>query len=315
MIGLGVIVLIMFVAIICAGIGKSSADSIAFIDAFHSQDLERISNMLQENPGLIEKTDNLGYTALRYAIKMNNIEMAQFLINHGASIPENIPLEGLSSALLKHYPQDIKDRLLRENYTAEDSLLLHLQNKKPDIISMCLAGWANINTQDPEGNSILHILINRHLSTTYTDKAKKLFHQKGSTNNILKEYAEQILKTLKKDGFNLNIQNNLAETPLILVTKLNKTLTVAQIVFIRQLLKAGVDVNILDKNQQSMAMYLISKANNCSFEESVNIVALVKELIHNGLDLKQQNKLGVSVELLIQMSPNQQLREVLKQTH
>ena len=199
----------------------------------------------------IDIKDKSGHDALSYAISINNIEIVQILIDHGAKLENADAQDDKGRTLLMRAVINVID-----DYAIEGT-------KTMEFIEKLLIVGANINIRDNNGyDALLHAI---------------------SKNNML------IARFLINHGArleNVNIRDNEGKTPLMraVIKAVEKPYAeeAEAIGNIERLLQAGADINTVDNNGYSVLLHAMSGNNN---------IRIVQFLINYGarLDFNNEN--------------------------
>lgn len=181
-------------------------------------ELDNIAKLLLNkgiNPDITDK--EYGYTALNYAVTLNNLQLVKLIIEHKANI--NLQ-DNLGNTVLHHSIKDhhylLVDLLISSPYTTdkinfnlhniEDKLPIHimLESKPPSNTNTIntFVQHSNLNHQDIDNNTALH----------YLTKANK---------NLWK--ISTIKKTLGSKKMNIFLQNKKGERPIDSINKSDMT--------------------------------------------------------------------------------------------
>ncbi len=182
----------------------------------------------------LKDTDNDGNTAFNYAAKSGNISLLKTLLEKGVKPTDNALLIAAQGSRRESNPIDTYKYLVEEvkikaNATNKDgqNALHFLANKanQTEIINYFLSKGVDANKVDNDGNTPLMIAASAR--------------EKG---------ALEVLLPITK---NSNIQNKKGESAL---TKAIQSGTVETVTL---LLEKGADAQILDKNGNNLAFYLV----------------------------------------------------------
>jgi ankyrin repeat protein len=238
-------------------------------------------NILLENGAKIYS--DLSYGPLEIAINKNNLNIIKQLlatpnIEEKEESNEKKVLKGhslLSAVLNKSYgPQETTVRrsiinLLLENQNTlnvslqfDEFLIRHIHHMSIKEINILLEYGANINVQDQNGNSLLHLAL----------KAD--------------EIDLDVIDILLENGIDINIKNKKQETPLCTIAN---SLFGLDIKTINHLLSNGANINDLNENLDSFLHCLISRYLMCY---DVNITQLSNNKVLIKKSLNHQNAQG-----------------------
>jgi ankyrin repeat protein len=176
------------VELLLASVEKLTSDKKAYIDrlnedhntALHLAALQAhipVIELLLQNGADIDIVDSAGYTALGLAIRYNRVEVIDLLLKNGADLKkiEHIP-----------YIQPLHQAASLRNVA---------------LIKSFLENGANVNMQDQQGCSFLHIIA-----------AKKDFDMLSKAIQIIHSQHENLLNTLQTSNLDINLRDIL---PLI----------------------------------------------------------------------------------------------------
>ena len=138
---------------------------------------ENLDEILAFNPDIDAKNKE-GFTPLLLAVqRMGNEEAIKYLIQNGASL-------------------DITDPQGR------NALLLSVDSNQRGYIGFLVSNGMNINSQDNNGNTVLHYVYNKVLE-----------------NNFFIPFAKDLAKDLLKEGADPHIKNNEGKSPMDLAVE------------------------------------------------------------------------------------------------
>ena len=118
------------------GAGLCSADP--FHDAASSGDLARVKVILKAHPKLVDAKDAIGVTALDYALSKGHLDVAKFLLAHGASVKS----------------KDVK--------AGETPLYYAVMSGRTDAVQLLLSHNADINARNTFGGTPLTFAEKSH---------------------------------------------------------------------------------------------------------------------------------------------------------
>ena len=232
-------------ALVGLGAAVDSKNQKGWTPLFHAAacgNLVAIKFLLDRRASVIHQ-DSDGKTALHWCCKRGHASIVPLLVNAGAdinlgdkkdseqrrSVGGNTPLmyaastsEKVTKALLKFGPDvNLTDE-------AKQSALIHAIRGYPKnrlaIVESLLKNGARVDQSDHEGNTALHLLVQRG----------------GFSSN------PELVKALIDSGSDVNAQNMAGETPIILCRD-SKNVTL--------LIKAGSFVNAVDKHGKTALIY------------------------------------------------------------
>ena len=137
--------------------------SISFFNAIRNRDLGSLSQMIDENPGLLQTKDQRGSTPLILATYYNDKETANFLIEKGVHIDavDDSGNTALMGVCFKGYTL-IAKKLIScgadvniQNGMGATSLIYAATFKHVEIARLLLANGAETSTKDGRGNTAL----------------------------------------------------------------------------------------------------------------------------------------------------------------
>ena len=182
--------------------------------------------------------------SLFYAIRNDDTNMIQFLIDNGADV--NFPTKlyrretPIQEALLEgkiHSAQKLIDNhaIIKENIGFE-SLKLAVKNLNIEVVKFLIRNKYNLNFQNKDGNTILHLMatgmVEKNLKNiqTYIEK-KKYIKQFPDTyikaqeqlNRLKKHFDnyQKIANLLIINGADTNLKNKDGKTPFIIAHEKN----------------------------------------------------------------------------------------------
>lgn len=160
-----------------------------------------MAEMLLSYGADVNKIDRQGNNALYYFIDNDDVEMVENILDNGV-LPESIDVKNYSQALFSN--EYIAELLYEKNpdlingiIEPEDWPITHdLQNSSNDeLVVYLLEKGANINSQDEDGNTLLH--------------------------KYVKYFNYEMVNTLMQIGADKNIENNNGESPVDIVYNSN----------------------------------------------------------------------------------------------
>jgi len=139
------------------------------INAVKQGNIEKVKEILDENPELVNQKDRVNYTPLHWAVMLRNKEMADLLVSKNADINDksnNQHLTPLQSALAFRYSNNpaVLDFLLEHGAEVEctgsegiSNLLRASASGYERLIHLLLEGGVDVNAQNKYGLTALYI--------------------------------------------------------------------------------------------------------------------------------------------------------------
>jgi ankyrin repeat protein len=193
--------------------------------------------------------DNRGSTALMFAIKHSNIEIAKYLIEHDA----NIHLRNRNGATL---------------------LMQSVYYNYPEVAKLLIEYGADLNAVSKNGISVLIVAIDRNMSDEFLDYLIRnganieYRTQKGWTPlhfAVYKKLPASIIKKFINHGANVDARTDKGWTPLTLAVK--NRLPIQSIEAIAQ------KADLYSKTAQGMSAIKIARDNN--YKEIIPILSKI----------------------------------------
>jgi ankyrin repeat protein len=163
--------------------------SIPLVNAVYSENLDQIKALISKGAKINTKAKGSGETALHVAIGMGNVEIAEYLLTHGAKA--NI--------------RDAKKRT---------PLMMLDEDATPELVNLLLRFGAKTNLVDKEKNTVLHhfaeygksetmqILINYGANVNAVNKNKQTALMTSAYNGNI-----EVVRTLLSSGADINLKN------------------------------------------------------------------------------------------------------------
>jgi ankyrin repeat protein len=189
---------------------------------------EKRKNLINDKIENVNFRDfKLNYLIMKVILK-GDVEFLQYLIDNGANV--NIVIGKALYFALKMENSNIVELLIDKGATYSDSLnntLLHIaaSNKITDIVELLIKKGADVNMQNKDGNTPLHIAaLNKNVHYKALEKNKK------------------IIDLLIENKADVNMQNKDGNTPLhtAVISKINYTVDL--------LLDKGANVNMINND-------------------------------------------------------------------
>ena len=176
-------------------------------DAAAKGDKARVTALLQENPDLVNSRDKFGNTPLHMAAKHDRVGIAELLLANGADVnARNIDL----------------NRVPRTENNGESPLTLALQSyQHKEMMELLLTHGAEVNVLLPNGNTPLHIAVQRDLPydvelllANGADPNTRGYNWQTAIHWAVFQDRMTILKLLLEYGADPNLRDMGGRTPL-----------------------------------------------------------------------------------------------------
>lgn len=198
---------------------------------------------------------------LAEAVRADNLEIAKFLLEHGADKTINHADDEFQTAIFKARSAKMAQLLIANGANVSESdkkgqaILLHaiVCHLDFDLLKVLLQNGADINARDDSG-------------TTALLRAAWYPYERDDKNCV---------QFLLENGANANVANNQGETPLLVADRLD---------VLQALLAHGADVNAQDENGQTALMH-IAQIYDPKGEKT-------KWLLEHGADVNRRDKKG-----------------------
>lgn len=129
---------------------------------------DQVKKLIRESPEIINKVSLKHFTPLQLAVKTNNMELAQFLIENGADI--NVIVDHCS---LLHFAAelgntDMIDFLIKEGIKRSDTwdqdspLMMAVRYGHLEAVNQFIKYKESVDFKDDRGNTLLHIAISNN---------------------------------------------------------------------------------------------------------------------------------------------------------
>ncbi|OXU22974.1 hypothetical protein TSAR_008555 [Trichomalopsis sarcophagae] len=255
-----------------------------FIRAVRQGDIATIQNEIRRYglpKGGSVYTD---YTALQAAFECRRYEIAKLLISAGCRINPNQSDKG-SIPLMKavYYENNELVEMLLErkaNITSDNTTVLHLaaERRLLNMLQLILSYNVDVNAVNSSGNTALQSIILRFTRFAIPHLAP-----------LLTAVDIAIIQLLLSKGAKIEFKDYNGVNPLHFAVKLN------DMKVLQQFVQACPDVNVTDKDGNTILHILVSMTNMNSQSE-IGILGVVKMLIHKGarIDIANKHKENVS---------------------
>ena len=246
-----------------------------------------VMNMLIEYGVDVNAQDNKGKTALTTALQESDYEVIELLLKAGANANKankdgrtSLMLESLyhDKAIIKMLIEYGADVNAQDNY-GTNALMLAASTPDLEITKMLLKAGADINAVDRYGNKVISFIINQLCLNFDSD-------EDYSDLSEIRDELEETINALIEAGTDINAQNNLGETALMLAVKIfDSEIT-------KMLIRADANVNATDKNGNAALSFMFQQL--ALRYESFPYVnkGVVNALIEAGADINAQNNRG-----------------------
>ena len=249
------------------------------VDLIYAGDIKEIQQLIESKEFDVNSYLSFDRSALSIASSCNYLDVMQFLINNGADVNLNnggdlgyTPLEEAArdgeiealELLLKNNAEIDKGNTINTN-----ALIGACISAKNEALEFLIKNGANVNHADHNGQTALHYIClhaKQWGSGTITETINNVTRE--LENPLFNQYTI-ILKTLLKNGSNVNLETKYGYTPLHLAAETNTPS------FIKLLIEKGANVNAQNSKGFSPLHAAAEKGN---FESSM-------VLIDNGADV------------------------------
>ncbi len=221
---------------------------------------------------------------LAKAVQADNLEIAKFLLEHGADKTINHSDTEFQTAIFKARSAKMAQLLIANGANVSDrdkkghSVLLHAvaNHLDFDLLKVLLQNGADINAQDKSGTTAL-LWAARHPYERDDKTCVQFLLENGANANVANNQGEtpllvaeelDVLQALLAHGADVNAQNEDGQTALIYVAKMNAPVGKKA----KWLLEHGADVNIRDKEGKTALGYVTAVRSSWYSKEWVEIL-------------------------------------------
>lgn len=216
---------------------------------------------------------------LAKAVQADNLEIAKFLLEHGADKTINHSDDEFQTAIFKARSAKMAQLLIANGANVSDrdkkglSVLLHAVANYLDfdLLKVLLQNGADINEQDKSGTTAL-LWVAQHPYERDDKNCVQFLLENGANANVANNQGEtpllvaeklEVLQALLAHGADVNAQNEDGQTALIHIAQIydpqgEKT---------KWLLEHGADVNIRDKKGKTALGYATADSGRYSKEK------------------------------------------------
>lgn len=221
---------------------------------------------------------------LAKAVQADNLEIAKFLLEHGADKTINHADTEFQTAIFKVRSAKMAQLLIANGANVSDrdkkglSVLFHAVANYLDfdLLKVLLQNGADINEQDKSGTTAL-LWAARHSYEKNDKTCVQFLLENGANANVANNQGEtpllvaeelDVLQALLAHGADVNAQNEDGQTALIYVAKMNAPVGKKT----KWLLEHGADVNIRDKKGKTALGYVTAVRSSWYSKEWVEIL-------------------------------------------
>ena len=242
------------------------------LQALESGDNTHVYNLIEEYPELLKIHDESnGYTLIHWLVTKNKINVERLrALNFDINLPDREGHTPLYLAVKLQRADLIKSLIkLKANVNIPDHegcTPLHraVRDRAPEIVSLLCENEADVDLQDNVGKSALHYAVDTSRFLSGKSRPKEF---QGQTGLLYKEidsrkyiyHRNMVMNLCLNHRANPNLKDELDRTPLHLLTywfySLSQKSKEESSFFINiahTLLHAGADINIPDKDGQSV---------------------------------------------------------------
>lgn len=184
--------------------------------AMRNSDFDLVRKLVEENKDIVNSiskdglSNDDGQSPLQVAIKTNNIEIANYLIERGANV-NFIEIESQNEWKAPVIHDAIRCAIMNTrwniNYDTETKVFHTKEesDKAYELLKLIIEKGADVNAKDSYGNSCLYraILDSKQILPYYDVELDKLSDDRLLTNEI-KEDISRIFELLIKSGADIN---------------------------------------------------------------------------------------------------------------
>ena len=266
----------------------------------------KITKYLIDCGANIKKCDNSQNSPLHYACAFGNLECVKILLDHGADINclnmwKNLPIE---IALLKNHFGIVKYLINNDKFSVDTHfgngntiLLFYLLDidestfEKIKYIIEGKKGDGNISNSNKMNSFhfLTHFSYRAYLSTFVPFEEKQKLTEEKHKNIYHPQYVEilkKYIKFLKDNGCEVDLENNIGQTPLMLALK-NKNFDFAQI-FI-ELFKNEINIKHVDNNGFNIFDYAFKDGASLT-DECLEFITKMFEIYGKDIDSEFLNQ-------------------------
>ena len=266
----------------------------------------KITKYLIDCGANIKKCDNSQNSPLHYACAFGNLECVKILLDHGADINclnmwKNLPIE---IALLKNHFGIVKYLINNDKFSVDTHfgngntiLLFYLLDidestfEKIKYIIEGKKGDGNISNSNKMNSFhfLTHFSYRAYLSTFVPFEEKQKLTEEKHKNLYHPQYVEilkKYIKFLKDNGCEVDLENNIGQTPLMLALK-NKNFDFAQI-FI-ELFKNEINIKHVDNNGFNIFDYAFKDGASLT-DECLEFITKMFEIYGKDIDSEFLNQ-------------------------
>jgi len=310
-----------------------TAEETALFDAFllsENEALETITELIA-NGSNVDSINAKEESLLQISIAKGYNDVAIYLINENANVNYHIPVGGSRGDNLAIYPpiciaclvgandvlneliqKDISNKFIQSSLIYASFIHSHAfqpwekdftnQSEQIECMKTLISIGANVNAQDGDQNTPLHILCkyNPHWITPASPElileAANILINAGANVNAVNRYNSSplhyvcrvksdqttIIQFLINQGANMNSKNNQGATPLHSAVRNNSSYSVIN------LLEADAEVDSLD-NYGNSPLHMIKSLVQANSRVNLDII---KDLVNYGADVNLKNDNG-----------------------
>ena len=226
--------------------------------AIYRQDIERVKTLLKQGADVEPEYDS-GATPMEFAVASGNLEMVKLLHSHGADFISNDSehRDALGLAVEEGF-YEIADYMLNNGSDVDATyktrpLNYAASNGDLEMVKMLLKHNPEIDFKDNQGQTPLYHAI--------SFLGNKVAFPTPADENTIQRY-QQVINTLIENGAQINIRDNRQRTPFLWTIEIisrDDRNSAQQIDFIRFLLEAGADPNLISENYAPLSSAVESK--------------------------------------------------------
>ena len=273
-----------------------------------SGDMEKMKEMLKDNPGLVFAKDRGGMTPLHLAAFCGQKDMAELLLAHQKSFDIFDATAGGSLEKIKSLLKENPDLFFAKDTNSFTPLHWAAMSGHGDLVEFLLANKADVNARDNIGRSALHFAAQNGwadvVELLLTNKAD--INAKDSPSGIAPLHLAaffghtNVVKSLLANGADFNIRAKMGITPL------GEAASAGEMGVAEVLLSHGADINAADDQGMTPLEYVVTGIGNQK-KKMVEMFLLHRADV-NAKDSKGQTPLHLAV-----LRKNTELAELLRQ--